>query len=100
MLGPSGSVKSQAPVPGVGGIMSWGPVRGISIGGVAFGVVLLVTGALIFASIQGWISLKIDLWAVCALGLMVLGVFVLVGVVYGRRMARGRWRRWLSDLAG
>ena len=78
-------------------VVARGPIRGISIGGVTFGILLIVTGALIFASIQGWISVKIDLWAVCALGLMVLGVLVLVGVLWGRRMARGGWRRWMSD---
>jgi len=77
--------------------MRMNPLRGISIGGVAFGILLLATGIFIFAVSQHWISFILDIWAVCSLGLIVLGVLVLVGVGWGRRMARGGWRRWMSD---
>jgi protein-S-isoprenylcysteine O-methyltransferase Ste14 len=77
--------------------VSWGPIRGISIGGVAFGVLLLAAGVFILAVSQGWITFVLDIWAVCSLGLIALGVLVLVGVIWGRRMARGGWRRWMSD---
>ena len=80
-----------------GGFVGMGPIRGISIGGVAFGILLLATGIFIFAVSQHWISFILDIWTVCAIGLMALGVLVLVGVIWGRRMARGGWRRWVME---
>jgi hypothetical protein len=72
-------------------------MRGISIGGIAFGVLLLVSGVFVFLWSQGRLPFDLNIWAVCALGLIVLGVIVLGGVLWGRRMARGGWRRWMSD---
>lgn len=77
--------------------MSWGPVRSISYGGVAFALLVILTGLFIFAWSQGWLPFKLDIWSFCALSLIVLGVIILGGVLWGRRMAAGRWRRWAQD---
>ena len=77
--------------------MSVNSIRRMSLGGVAFGVLLLVSGIFVFAWSQGWLPFQLNIWAVCALGLVVLGIVVIGGVVWGQRMARGGWRRWMSD---
>lgn len=79
--------------------MPWSPVRSISLGGVAFAIIVILTGIFLFAWSQGWLPFlnTLTIWSVCALGLVVLGVIILGGVVWGRRMARGGWRRWAED---
>ncbi len=77
--------------------MSWGPVRSISLGGVAFAVLVILTGIFILLWSQGWLPLTLNIWSFCALGLIVLGVIILGGVLWGRRMMRGGWRRWAMD---
>ena len=77
--------------------MSWGPVRTISMGGVAVGIVVILSGIFIFAWSQGWLPFMLNWWSFCALGLVVLGVLILGGVLWGRRMMRGGWRRWAMD---
>ncbi|HEY4705423.1 MAG TPA: hypothetical protein VII27_06795 [Thermoplasmata archaeon] len=77
--------------------MSWGPVRSISIAGLVFGALLLVAGIVFLLSNQGIINIVFDIWTVCSLGLIFLGIAVLGGVLWGRRMMRGGWRRWAMD---
>ncbi|OGS50362.1 MAG: hypothetical protein A3K65_08320 [Euryarchaeota archaeon RBG_16_68_12] len=77
--------------------MSWGPVRTVSMGGVLFGVLVLVAGIFLFLWSQHLIPFDLTFTAVCSLGLIVLGVIILGGVLWGRRMMRGGWRRWASD---
>jgi len=77
--------------------MSWGSIQRMSLGGVAFGVLLLAAGIFIFAWSQKWLPFDLNIWAVCALGLIVLGFVVIGGVLWGQRMARGGWRRWMGD---
>ena len=72
-------------------------MRGLSIGGIGFGILLLVTGVLVFLWSQNLLPFNLNIWAVCSLGLVALGVIVLGGVLWGRRMVRGRWRRWMMD---
>ncbi len=74
----------------------WGPVRAISIGGVVFGLLVILAGVTLFAWSQGWIS-WLNWTAFCALGVIAIGVIIIGGVLWGSRMMRGGWRRWASD---
>ena len=76
--------------------MSWGPVRSISVGGLAFGLFVILMGILIFLWSQGWLA-WLNIWSFCALVLIVLGVVIIGGVLWGRRFVRRGWRRWMSD---
>ena len=77
--------------------MQWGPARGVAIGGIALGAVLLVVGTLLFLVNQRIIAITFDFWTVCALGLIVLGIVVLGGTVWAHRMMRGGWRKWMLE---
>ena len=74
--------------------MMRGPIRNMALGGVAFGAILVVVGVLFFLSSQGVIQITLNFWAVCGIGLILFGIVVIGGVLYGRRMMRGGWRRW------
>ncbi len=77
--------------------MPWGPVRTVSMGGVAVGVIVILFGIFLFAWSQGWLPFTLTLGSFCALALILLGVLILGGVLWGRRMMRGGWRRWARD---
>jgi len=77
--------------------VSWGPVRSISLGGFAFGLVVILVGIFIFLWSQGWLPFTLNIWSFCALALIVLGAIIIGAVLWGRRFARGGWRRWMSD---
>lgn len=77
--------------------MPWGPVRTMAVGGVAFGVLVLVVGIVFLLVNQGIINIVFDFWTVCALGLIVLGIVIIGGVVWMRSMTRGRWKRWADE---
>ncbi len=74
--------------------MTWGPVRGIAVGGILFAVFLLVSGLVLFAIGQHWIQITLNLETVCAVGLILVGLIVLGGVLFGWRMAHRSWRKW------
>ena len=74
-----------------------GPMRGMMIGGVAFGAVLLSAGVFLFLIGQNIIAIELNLTSICAIGLVFIGIVVLGGTLYGARMARGGWRRWMDD---
>ena len=77
--------------------MRWGSARGVAVGGIAFGAVLLVVGILLFLVNQRIIAITFDVWTVCSLGLIVLGMVVLGGTVWAHRMMRGGWRKWRPE---
>ena len=81
--------------------MMRGPVRSIAWGGIAFGVALVVLGTLFLLINQEVIKLeKFDFWTVCFSGLIVLGIIIIGGVLWARRMMRGGWRRWAEGWGG
>lgn len=75
--------------------MRWGPTRGMMAGGIATGVVVLVIGVLLFLVNQRIISINVDFWTVCAIGLIGLGIMILIGTVYAQRWMRGGWQKWI-----
>jgi membrane-bound ClpP family serine protease len=79
--------------------MRTGPIRSIAVGGFVVGVVVLVFGVLFLLVNQRVINVNIvfDLFTVCAIALILLGVVIIGGTVWGLRMARGGWRRWVQD---
>src|SRR2546427_4016893 len=72
--------------------MMRGPMRSMSIGGIAFGVLLLVAGIFVFLWSQNLLPFALYIWAGCGLGFMAPGIVVVVGGLLGRRMMRGGWR--------
>jgi len=77
--------------------VKWGPSRGIAVGGISFGVLLLVVGVVFFLVNQRIINITFDFWTVCSLGLIVLGVIVLGGTIWARRMMREGWSEWKPE---
>ena len=77
--------------------MTRGPIRSMSIGGIGFGVFLLVAGTIVFLWSQNLLPFIPNIWALCGLGIIALGILVVVGVLWGRRMMRGGWRRWADS---
>lgn len=77
--------------------MGWGPIRTMSIGGIAFGALVLLVGVLFLLVNQGVLDIVFDFWTVCSLGLIVLGIVMIAGSVWMKGMARGRWRRWAEE---
>ena len=71
-----------------------GPFRSMALGGLAFGVLLVVVGTLFFLVNQKIINIVFDFWTVCSIGLVLLGFVVIGGTLWARRMMRGGWRRW------
>ncbi len=80
--------------------MRWGPVRSLAIGGILFGVLVLVVGILFLLVNQEVINIVFDFWTVCSLGLILLGAVIIGGTLWGLRMARGGWRKWIKDWEG
>jgi len=75
--------------------MTRGPIRSMALGGLSFGILLVVLGTLFLLINQGVIKIeRFDFWTVCFSGLIVLGIVVIGGVLWARRMMRGGWRRW------
>lgn len=75
--------------------MTWGPVRSGLFAGVLFGSLVLVVGIVWFLQNQGIIVLSaFNLWTICSLLLVVLGILIIGGTVWTRYMVRGGWRKW------
>jgi len=75
--------------------MTWGPVRSGLAAGVAFGVLVLVIGTVWFLQNQGIIVIRtFDLWTICSLGLVFVGILIIGGTIWARYMMRGGWRKW------
>ncbi|HEY5538429.1 MAG TPA: hypothetical protein VIL58_02665 [Thermoplasmata archaeon] len=75
--------------------MTWGPSRGIAVGGISFGVVVLVIGLLLLLVNQKVIVIPtFDIWTVCAIGLIVIGVGAIGGALWARRFVGRGWREW------
>jgi len=72
-----------------------GPIRSAALGGVAFGVAVLVVGILIFLADQRIISISLSFWTFCSVLLIGLGIVAIVGTLWARRMVRGGWRKWV-----
>ena len=73
----------------------------MALGGLSFGILLVVLGTLFLLINQGVIKIeRFDFWTVCFSGLIVLGVVVIGGVLWARRMMRGGWRRWAEGWGG
>jgi len=77
--------------------MRWGPVRGMALGGVLFGILVLIVGILLLLVNQKIITIVLDWFTLCSIGLILLGVVIIGGTVWGLRMARGGWRKWVED---
>lgn len=77
--------------------MRWGPVRSIALGGVAFGIVVLIVGVLILLVDQGVLRITLSVWTFCSLLLIAFGLVVIGGVLWARRMAHGGWKKWVED---
>ncbi len=71
----------------------WSPVRSISFGGIVFGLLVILAGVVLLAWSLGWIT-WLTWQAFCAIGVIVVGFIILGGVLWGRSMMRGGWRRW------
>jgi len=70
-------------------------------GGIAFGIVVLVVGVIFLLINQEIIVVRnFDFWTVCSIGLIVLGIIVIGGTLWARRMMRGGWRRWAEGWDG
>lgn len=69
----------------------------MAFGGIVFGALLLVAGIFLFLLGQGILTITLNLETLCAFGLILFGIIVLGGTLWGYRMARGRWRRWADD---
>src|SRR3989304_1254994 len=69
--------------------VSGGPVRTVSMGGVAVGIIVILSGIFLFAWSQGWLPFTLTLSSFCALGLVVLRVLNLCRVLRGRRVGGG-----------
>ena len=77
--------------------MRWGPVRRMALGGIVVGVFVLVVGILFLLISQRVIPIELNLLAICSLAIILLGVVIVGGTLWGLRMARGGWRRWVED---
>ena len=75
--------------------MTWGPIRSGLIAGVLFGSLVLVVGTVWFLQNQGIIQIRtFDLWTLCSLSLVLIGVVIIGGTLWARGMMRGGWRKW------
>ena len=77
--------------------MRWGPARGVAIGGISFGVIVLVVGALLLLVNQGIIDIVFDFWTFCAISLIVIGGAAIVGSLWVRKWIHRGWRDWVHD---
>jgi len=77
--------------------MRWGPVRSMALGGILFGSLVLIVGILFLLVNQKIINIVLDWFTLCSIGLILLGVVIIGGTVWGLRMARGGWRKWVED---
>lgn len=78
--------------------MRWGPARGIALGGLGFGILVLVIGTIFLLVNQKVIAIEVfDIWTVCSIGLILIGVLVIGGTLWARRMMRRGWRDWVPD---
>jgi len=70
-------------------------------GGLAFGIVVLIIGILFLLINQRILMIpNFDFWTVCSIFLIVLGIVIIGGVLWARRMMRGGWRRWAEGWGG
>lgn len=75
--------------------MTWGPVRSGLVAGLIFGSLVLIVGVVWFLQNQGIIVIQtLDLWTICSLSLVVIGVLIIGGTLWARYMMRGGWRKW------
>lgn len=77
--------------------MRWHPVRSLATGAVVFGAFVFVVGILFLLVNQGVIDIVFDFWTLCSLGLIFLGGVIIAGTMWGLRMARGGWRKWIEE---
>src|SRR3970040_311661 len=82
---------------GGGSGMTLGPSRGIAVGGVTFGIIVLFIGTLIFLNELKILLIPLTFATVCALGLVIVGIAAIIGSVWARGFVRRGWKQWMTE---
>lgn len=77
--------------------MTLGPSRGIAVGGVTFGIIVLFIGTLIFLNELKILLIPLTFATVCAIGLVIVGLAAIIGSVWARGFVRRGWKQWMTE---
>ena len=77
--------------------MTLGPSRGIAVGGVTFGVIVLFIGTLIFLNELKILPIPLTFATFCAIGLVIVGIAAIIGSIWARGFVRRGWKQWMTE---